>query len=94
MMTQTESDKLKQAFADTRAASRTSLREFAAALGVSHQAVGEWESGVSSPTYERIIEWLRDERPWVHQLGAAIANIKYAELLAHTTAVVVPAPEA
>lgn len=81
-----------KAIAAARAAQKLSLRAFAAELGVSQNSVAQWENGVAAPTYERLLEWLRDARPWVHQLGAAIANVKYAELLAHTAVTVAAQP--
>lgn len=58
--------------ADTRAALRFTMREFAAALNVSPAAVNLWEKGTAAPTLDRIEAWLADKRPWVYQMAFRI----------------------
>lgn len=64
------------------------LRDFGAALGVSHTMVAMWEAGESVPDRARIAEWIADERPWVQTLGLRLFGIQYRALIQN---VLVPA---
>lgn len=67
---------------------RMTLREFGAALGVSHTMVATWEGGESEPDRKRISEWISDERSWVQMLGLRLFARQYHALIRN---VLVPA---
>lgn len=64
------------------------MREFGAALHVSHAMVNLWESGVNEPDRERLAAWIGDEREWVHVLGLRLFARQYSALIRN---VLVPA---
>lgn len=64
------------------------LREFGAALSVSHTMVANWEAGVSEPDSARIAAWIVDERPWVQVMGLRLFASQYHALIRN---VLVPA---
>lgn len=64
------------------------LRDFGAALSVSHTMVANWEEGVSAPDRARIAAWITDEREWVHLLGLRLFGVQYRALIQN---VLVPA---
>lgn len=51
---------------------KTSLRDFADKIGVSHAAVQQWENGDTEPTDERVNLFVNDKRPWVKEMGKAL----------------------
>jgi len=71
-----------------RTAQGMTLRDFGAALGVSHTIVANWENGVSAPERGRIAAWIADERQWVRLLGLQIFGAQYEALIQN---VLVPA---
>jgi len=89
MLTTSQSEKttrdLIRAARDER---RMTLREFGAALSVSHTMVNLWETGVSEPDSARIAAWISDDRPWVQVLGLRLFARQYHALIRN---VLVPA---
>ena len=71
-----------------RAAQHMTLREFGAALSVSHNMVVLWEDGTNEPDRSRIAAWITDEREWVHVLGLRLFSVQYRALIQN---VLVPA---
>lgn len=71
-----------------RAAQQMTLREFGAALSVSHNMVVLWEDGTNEPDRARIAAWITDEREWVHLLGLRLFGVQYSALIQN---VLVPA---
>lgn len=67
---------------------RMTLRDFGAALSVSHTMVATWEAGESTPDRTRIAAWIQDERPWVQSLGLRLFALQYRALIQN---VLVPA---
>lgn len=64
------------------------LRDFGAALSVSHTMVANWESGISEPDRSRVAAWIVDDREWVMVLGLRMFGRQYRELI---QSVLVPA---
>ncbi len=64
------------------------LRDFGAALSVSHTMVANWEDGTSEPDRARVAAWITDDRPWVRVLGLQIFGQQYRALIQN---VLVPA---
>lgn len=71
-----------------REAQHMTLRDFGAALSVSHTMVVLWEAGTSEPDRARIAAWITDEREWVHLLGLRLFGVQYRALIQN---VLVPA---
>lgn len=71
-----------------RAEQQMTLRDFGAALSVSHTMVANWEDGTSEPDRSRIAAWIVDERPWVQTLGLRMFGAQYRALIQN---VLVPA---
>jgi len=64
-----------------RDAQRMTMREFGAALGVSHNMVMLWEEGKNTPDRSRVAAWIADERDWVHMLGLRMFGLQYRALI-------------
>lgn len=88
MQTEIQSTQAKELISASRLAQKMTLREFGAALGVSHAMVDLWEKGVSVPDRSRIASWIADERQWVRLLGLQIFGAQYRALIQN---VLVPA---
>lgn len=67
---------------ETRSAQRMSLREFGTELGVSHNAIAQYEQGIAQPKDEHLTAWLQDSRDWVWRMALEIYQIKNAALIA------------
>jgi len=65
----------------TRSAQRYSQGDLAAELGVTRQAVSEWESGQSAPALERVEAWLADKRPWVYQMAFNVMVARFGRAM-------------
>lgn len=72
---------INKAILAARDAQRMTMRQFAEALQVSQNAVYQWEHGIAEPTNERLADWLKDQRSWVHQLGVKLFALKYGDML-------------
>lgn len=82
MPTQNTPNDINRLIAEYRQVQRLTTREFAKALEVSQNAVYQWEKGIAEPTLDRLITWMKDERPWVKALGLKIYTLKYTPALA------------
>ena len=81
MPTQDALSNTVSAVKSARAAQRFSMGEFATELGVTRQAVSEWENGLSAPSLDRIEAWLADKRPWVYQMAFNILVARFGRAL-------------
>lgn len=64
-----------------RESQKMTLRDFGAALGVSHTMVLAWETGASEPDRARVAAWIADEREWVQVLGLRLFARQYHALI-------------
>lgn len=87
-----------QIIKNAREMQQMTLRDFSAALGVSHNAVAMWETAEREISTDRLQAWLNDSRDWVRLLGVKLFALKYGPMLANVAAnqppAVPPAPEA
>lgn len=78
-------DKTIQTQADiifsARQAQNMTMRDFAAALGVSHNAVALWERGETEVSFERMVEWAGSQVEWIRQLGAQLNAVRSRRVL-------------
>ncbi len=56
----------------TRSSLQLNMRKFASELGVSQNMISLWERGSSDVSDERLIQWKKDKREWVHQMAIQI----------------------
>lgn len=63
-----------------RQAQAMSLRDFGAALSISHQQVVNYEAG-QEPDKTRVAAWIESDVPWVRNLGLAIFGAQFGELI-------------
>lgn len=66
----------------TRYELHMTMREFGAALEVSHNMIAVYEGGANTPTDERLMAWLNDPREWVWKMALDIYLIKNTPLIA------------
>lgn len=88
MPTHSASPQTADIISAARSEQRMTLREFGAALSVSHTIVGAWEAGTGEPDRARIAAWIADERAWVQVLGLRLFARQYHALIRN---VLVPA---
>ena len=88
MTTQQEPNGTPDLIRAARDEQHMTLRDFGAALSVSHAMVALWESGENTPDRARIAAWITDERPWVRSLGLHLFAQQYRALIQN---VLVPA---
>lgn len=75
-----KSTRTAQLIAAARKEQAMSLRDFGAALGISHQQVKNYEAG-QIPDGEHLATWLESNTPWVQHLGQQIFCHKYGALV-------------
>lgn len=88
MTTQDAQNSTASTIRAARDAQHMTMREFGAALGVSHNMVMLWEEGKNTPDRSRVAAWIADERDWVHLLGLRMFGLQYRALIQN---VLVPA---
>ena len=79
---QSEREQIRAIVQRERAAQGLYMREFGAALGVSHNAVAQWENGIASPADALVASWCESPEAWIRRLGAAIASTRAQSLMA------------
>jgi len=68
-------------FKNARKSLNMSLRDFAAVLGVSHNAVALYERGETTPDDDRIASWLKSEMPAVRGMALELTRARFNHLL-------------
>ena len=57
------------------------LRDFAAELDVTYEAIRQWEVGAKEPTQDRIDAFVKDQRPWVSEMGTLLFLSRHGSTL-------------
>lgn len=70
-----------QLFKTTRATHQLSLREFGAALGISHTQVKQIEDGHDLPTRRNMADWIASDEAWVRVLGLELFGAQFAPVI-------------